>query len=312
MKASWINTTHIEGLLYDHSLERKVSGEKSKNPGTEFITGSINIATDNNCHNVVQVHFTYVTATTSKGGANNTYNVLSKILDGANCVVKDGKEQALKLKIDSAVDVNEWFKDLKDANPIATRRNEGGFVHIIDELNADEKTRNTFKTDMIITNTRDVEAVPEKDLPAKLVLSGYIFNFRKALLPVEFSVVDPNGIKHFQRMDCSPNQPIVTQVWGRQVSQSIKTEIVEESAFGENSVRIRESSVRDFVVTGTSKETYVWDDESTITATEMKQLLQDREIHLATIKKNQEDYQNNSKKGSTAPVISTANSGYNF
>jgi len=29
-----INTTHLEGVLYQHSLSLKVSGEKSKNPGT--------------------------------------------------------------------------------------------------------------------------------------------------------------------------------------------------------------------------------------------------------------------------------------
>jgi hypothetical protein len=28
------NTTHLEGVLYQHNLSLKVSGEKSKNPGT--------------------------------------------------------------------------------------------------------------------------------------------------------------------------------------------------------------------------------------------------------------------------------------
>ena len=34
MKATMKNTTHIEGLLYQHSLTLKTSGENSKNPGT--------------------------------------------------------------------------------------------------------------------------------------------------------------------------------------------------------------------------------------------------------------------------------------
>ena len=34
MKATMKNTTHIEGLLYQHSLSLKTSGENSKNPGT--------------------------------------------------------------------------------------------------------------------------------------------------------------------------------------------------------------------------------------------------------------------------------------
>ena len=47
------NETHIEGYLYEHNLEKKLSGPKSKNPGTEFISGSISIATDEACLNVV-------------------------------------------------------------------------------------------------------------------------------------------------------------------------------------------------------------------------------------------------------------------
>ena len=42
---SMINKTHIEGYLYEHALEKKVSGPNSKNPGTEFISGTISIAT---------------------------------------------------------------------------------------------------------------------------------------------------------------------------------------------------------------------------------------------------------------------------
>jgi hypothetical protein len=70
-----INATHIEGYVYDHKLELRVSGENSKNPGTEFIMGTLNVATDDACTNVVPVHFTYVTATTAKGNANATFGV---------------------------------------------------------------------------------------------------------------------------------------------------------------------------------------------------------------------------------------------
>ena len=67
MKKSFVNNTHIEGKLYNHDLTLKVTGENSKAPGTEFIAGNIEIATDDAGVNIVPVHFTYVTATTSKG-----------------------------------------------------------------------------------------------------------------------------------------------------------------------------------------------------------------------------------------------------
>ena len=79
MKATMINKTHIEGLLYEHDLALKTSGPNSKTPGTEFISGTVSIATDNACVNVVPVHFTYVTATTTKGGVNATFTTLKNI-----------------------------------------------------------------------------------------------------------------------------------------------------------------------------------------------------------------------------------------
>ena len=309
-----INTTHIEGLVYDHKLEKKVSGKESKNPGTEFINGILNVATDDKGMNVVPVHFSYVTATTSKGGTNNTYNALSRIIDENPSVVKVGRDNAMKVRIDSAIGLNEFYADLKDEKPVCAKRNEGGFVHIVNELDEDEKKRSYFETDMLITGVRDVEADPDRNLPAKVVVMGYAFDFRNALLPVEYSVLNENGMKYFQKLDCSPANPTFTKVWGRQISQTIKTEITEESAFGEASVRIRETTNRDFVITGTSKVPYMWDDESTITAMEMKKALQDREIYLASVKKRQEDYQNSKSNGAAAKtaMANTATSGYNF
>ena len=59
MKAKMFNATHIEGVLYQHSLERKESGPNSAKPGTVYISGNIEIATDNALINIVPVHFTY-------------------------------------------------------------------------------------------------------------------------------------------------------------------------------------------------------------------------------------------------------------
>ena len=314
MKKTMFNETHIEGLLYEHKLDLKVSGENSKNPGTEFIAGTIQIATDDACLNVVPVHFTYVTATTKSGGPNNTFNALKRIIDGAPCVTKDGKDNAIKLRCDSALGLNEFYSD-RDGQPslVSVKRNEGGFVHIVtDELNADEKQRATFSTDILITGTRDVEANPDRNTPAKLIIKGYAFDFRKALLPVEFSVLNENGMRYFGNLECSEKRPVFTKVWGRQVSQTVYREIKEESAFGDASVRRVESSNKDFVVTGTAKEPYLWDDEDGITAAELVEALQNREVYLATVRQRQEEYQNSRKAAPTPIAASAANTGYNF
>ena len=112
MSKNLINTTHIEGWLYEHALELKTSGPNSKNPGTQFITGTISIATDNDMTNIVPVHFTYVTATTSKGSASATFTALNNIINKTyGTYMEVGKDKAAKLRIDSAIGLNEFYSD---------------------------------------------------------------------------------------------------------------------------------------------------------------------------------------------------------
>ena len=66
------NEVNPQGRIYDFDIAEKVSGERSKNPGTPYIGGSISIATDECCLNVIKVKFTYVTAITKAGQPNRT------------------------------------------------------------------------------------------------------------------------------------------------------------------------------------------------------------------------------------------------
>jgi hypothetical protein len=311
MKKNLINEAHVEGYLYDHKLEKKVTGAQSKNPGTEFISGTISVATDDKMQNVIQIHYTYVTAVTSKGNANATFTALEKIINDNPTVLNVGAEKAAMVRCDPAIALNEWFRELTDEKPVSVVRNEGGFVHIVNSINEDEKQRNTFKADMVITSVKDVEADPEKNTEAYVKVRGAIFDFKKALLPVEFVVRGKGGMNYFQNMDASAKNPVFTCVWGRQQSQTVVTRTVTESAFGEDEVRERQTTTREFVITGCSKNPYIWDDEDYITAAEMSQAMSDRELYLASVKKRQEEYQA-SKGGSSAAAVSTETAGYNF
>ena len=307
-----INTTHIEGLLYEHKLELRESGPNSKNPGTKFIMGTVDIATDDACTNIVSVHFTYVTATTAKGATNATFTTLMNIVDGKyGTVMANGKENAVKLRIDSALGLNEFYTDRNGQEElVSAKRNEGGFVHVADSLAEDETMRNTFKCDMLITGVKEVEADEEKKLPAKAIVRGAIFDFRGALMPVEFSAVNPNAIKYFVGLGASNATPTFTCVWGRQVSETIVREIRTESAFGEDEVREVKSTRKDFVITGASKEPYVWDDESTLTASEVAEAVANRETYLATIKQRQDEYK--ASKNTATAAAAPSKTGFNF
>lgn len=238
-----INTERIEGRVYQHSLAVKtVSNQASANYGKEFIGGEIEIAVDEEGLNVIPVHFSYVTETTSSGNKNATFANLKRVMEGKTWI-SDGKDEALKVKVDTALALNDFYN--ADGTLISTKRNEGGFVTIVSDL-CPENERNTFTEDMFITNIKRVEANPEKNINEDYVtIRGAIFNFRNDILPVEFMVKNKEGMKYFENLDVSPVAPIFTKIWGKINCGTIVTEVKEDSAFGESSVRTYERKIKE-------------------------------------------------------------------
>ena len=305
------NSTHIEGLVYEHTLELRKSGENSKNPGTEFIMGNLNIATDDACTNIVPVHFTYVTATTSKGNNNATFGLLKDIIDGKiGTVMNNGADKAGKVRIDSAIGLNEFYSDRNGKEElVSVKRNEGGFVHTVSALNADEKARNTFTADMLITSVARIEADEERGTKERVVVRGCVFDFRKAVLPLDFSVTNARGMDYFEGLGASSKSPVFTKVWGRQVSQTVVNKRVEESGWGEANVQESTNTRRDWVITGSNTEPYEWDSEDTITAKELTEAMANREVYLAGVKQRQDEYK---ASKAAAPAAAAPTGGFNF
>lgn len=314
MKKEMINQTHIEGILYAHKLEAKESGKESKNPGTPYVTGTIDIATDDKHTNIVSVHFTYVApnypAKENKlPKPNPNYPILMNIINGKIKTVMDSSwSDAARIRVDSAIGLNEFYSE-RDGEEVlvSAKRNEGGFIHIITDnnLDADEKHRNTFKVDMVITGTAEREGDPDKGIADSLIVKGCIFDFRKALLPVEFVATNPGAINYFLGLGASSKEPVFTNIWGNQVSTTVTRTITEESAFGEPSIRETSYSRKDWVITGARTETYEWDSEDTITVNELKKAMSDRETVLATIKQRAAEWranQANAIKTTTVPA----------
>lgn len=311
-----INREHLEGRVYDHSLSLKVTGENSKHPGTEYIRGSLDVATDDDILNIVTVNFTYVTATTSKGNSNETFSVLKRIIDSGKTVVADGAENATLVKIDTALGLNDFYTNRNGKEElVSAKRNDGGFVSIVSRVDPVEAKRNKFECDMLINGTRLVEADEERNIPSDyLVVKGAVFNFRNAILPVEFIVRSSGGIRYFESLEASPSNMVFTKVWGEIKSQTIVDKREEESAFGEAAVREYERKVREWVIIGAAKEPYEMDDEQAgITTEEIKQMLSDREVYLADVKRRADEWQlQKASAPSISSNISVAVNSFNF
>lgn len=308
MAKKFINATHVEGLIYNHSLEEKVSGPNSKVPGTKFISGTVEVATDDALVNIVPVHYTYVTAMTAAGKENPTYTTLANIINGTfKTVVADGADRAQKIRIDSAIGLNEFYSDRSGTEElVSVKRNEGGFAHTNGNFTNDETLRNTFDVDIVITGVRRVEGDPDRGTEDKVIVKGAIFDFRGSLLPVEFSVINPAAMNYFEGLDASNKNPVFTRVTGRQVSETIVRQITEEGAFGEPKVREVSSSRKDFVITWAKAEPYVWDDESTITVDEFKKAISDRELTLAELKRRNDEFKASRNNAGSAFTTTTS------
>lgn len=308
-----INTERIEGRIYQHNLTIKtVQNQTSANYGKEFISGNLEVAVDEAGLNVIPVHFTYVTEQTSSGKTNATFTNLKRIIDEDNTWVKVGKDNALKVRIDTALALNDFYT--QDGNLVSVKTNEGGFVSFVNGDLCPENERNTFAADMVITKVDRVEANPEKNIDEDYVtVRGAIFNFRNDLLPVDFTVRHKDGMKYFEDLGASNAEPVYTKIWGKIMCMTSISEVKEDSAFGESSVRTYERKEKEWTITGTAKVTYDFGDEKVLTADELKKAMQNRETMLAETKARSDEYR--ASKAATPAVTATTtinNSGFNF
>lgn len=320
MKKTMINQVHTEGYLYEHKIEKKVS-----KAGQEFFKGTVSVATDENCTNIVTYEFIYVTPTYAKSGKENkNYKVLENIYSSGKTktVMAAGKENALKLKIDGTIGVNDFYSE-RDNQIVTFVRNEASFINVVSYLNEDEKKRNVFKADFLITGVFRKEAEPEKSLPERANIKGALFNdYSKTLIPVTFTAYNQGAISYFENLEASSSNPVFTQVAGQIQAQEIISVTETEGAFGEALVEERRSTRKEYVITWAKGETYAWDDEETLTANELKEMMGKRELHLAEVQKNFEEYQKSKGASSntsatvvntTAPNATTvASSNFNF
>lgn len=301
-----VNEVHGEGYLYEHKLEKRYS-EKNK---TDFISGKITIATNEDCTNTVDFHFVYVTPVYSKSGKPNpNYKLLENIVNSGTekTVMGGGRENALKLRVDGQIGVNDFVG--ADKEIVSQVRNEVSFINM--STNVDGKA--TFKTDMLITNAFRKEADEERNIQEHLVIKGATFNdFTKALLPVSYTVYNPDAIKYFESLEPSSSTPVFTKVWGQICSQEFVSKIETKSAFGEDLVEERKTTKKEYVVTGAASDCYEWDAEDTILASEVKAAMSNRELHLAEVKKNYEAYQASKSAPSATPAANVATGGFAF
>lgn len=321
-KANFINREKIEGYVYStgsgfNQLSTRTAGEKAKNPGAEYIAGDLDIAVDENGLNVITVHYSYVTPQTKKGTPNGTYATLKKIIDSPDRTwLTGGKDNAIKVQCTGvAIAVNDFIAS--DGSKVAALRNENGFCNIVNDLGP-EADRNTFMTDMLIAKVTHVDANEERGIKDDFTrVSGCIFGYGAeipTLIPATFVVRNPGGMNYFEDLEVTQKDPVFTKVWGRINCMTIRTERVEESAWGEAMVTPSEKKSREYVITGTAKIPYEFGNKDVLTAEDVNKMNQNRQIKLAEIESRFKENQKNTATTSSFPTesVPVASGDFNF
>lgn len=317
------NTEVIEGRIYTHDLAiRTVENKNSENYGKEFINGTIDVATDDAGLNVIQVHYSYVTATTKQGKGNVSYNALKQIIDNGKTIMNDGIENATCVKLTPSIALNDFYPQGQD-ELVSTPRHEGGFVTILRgpaDLKEEGPARCSFQADMLITNVIHVDVNEERGIMQDyLQLKGCIFNYRNDILPITFVIKKPEGMKYFENAGIDPSNPMYTGVRGHIENRTVKIEKTVESAFGEDAVDVTERRVREWVVDTANKLPYDFGNPDILTAEDITKGMENRNVMLAEIKQRSVEYYANANKTSSttfaaapAPAAAIPSGGFKF
>ena len=296
MRKSWINEVLIEGYVFNiggnGQLYTGTTGPDSKRPNTDYISGTINIAVDEEGINVVPVRFNFVTERWNNGNPNPSWNILKEIAAGGKTWQEVGKEKAMRLRLACSVGVNDFLG--RDGNMVEARVINCSFAHPA-LFNFGAK-RNNFKIDMLIAATALQEVENGDDY---LNVRGYTFDYRGALIPITLSIHNKDGIHYFESQDISNSNPMLTQLWGKIISTTQEIEKEVESAFGAPVIEKTTQTLRAWEIEGCLPEPYPFDDESTLTWSELKTALQNREVQKAEAKQRQEERQQTQEKSAS-------------
>jgi hypothetical protein len=110
------NSMNIEGKIYQFDLTEKVTGENSKQPGTHYINGTLDVAIDKDQSNIVQVHYSYVAPEYSSGKTNTSYTAMEKIINSGKTVVTDAYGKVTEITATTIIIGGSYDRDLESTN----------------------------------------------------------------------------------------------------------------------------------------------------------------------------------------------------
>ena len=283
------NQAEVVGRVYDlgegfRALQVKtVKNEQSENYGKEFIQGTIHVAVDDEGLSIVPVEYTYVTPTFKSGKVNSTFTVLKSIIENDSTWMSKGKDGAAIVRLTPSIETNDFIN--REGQLVEAKQLQGGFAELCSLDTYNLKKGATFQAQMVITGA--VRHIPEEDNEKEyMTIKACAFNFRKEIQPVELKVYDQRGFAMLEEI--TPNSPIFSTVTGMVDNRTIKTTQEEPSDWGVPVVKEVTRRIREWVVTNIQFSEDITED-SAVTVADLTTAIQNREIHKADVKRQNEE-----------------------
>ena len=295
-KAKFINSVNLRGYVFSHTLQQRSTAEYN------YISGTMNVATDDKGINVVPVNF-FVREKTKTGSVNATYTNLKQIIE-SDATFENAGTDALRVRVDGAIDVNDFYN--RDGELVSGKRVRGSFCHFLnatEDISTDKMPATLFEADVLLQSAAERET---NDGSEYVSLQGFAFNYRGDVLPVTFSISSPEGTNFFLGEDISASNPYFGKVQGEIRSTVVVTEREQDSsqlAFGAPVVHETSRTFRTWEVTAADVNTGM--SELTITQEELEKGIKEREVRLAELKAKTEE-RNGSAAGSAGFPASAA------
>ena len=288
------NSAVITGYVYGAKLEKKtVERADSTMFGKPYIKGSIDIVTDDAYKNIVTINYVFVTEVYSSGKPNSTYKLLEKIMTDHLTITENGIEKAAYVEAKPSIVVNDWISD-RTGEPtiVSNRRLEGGFLS--QKSASSNPYTNTFSVDTLITKARVIEANEERHIAEDYAeFSGYVFDFRGAFHPVTFVGRDQKKVDFVNSYgaEITDTHPLYCKVVGEVLQTTETYTVTVEGLFGdveeEKTRRVNELLISNVIKPADGR----YDDALSEGVDAVTEGLQNRELHLAEVKKQWEDRQ---------------------
>lgn len=291
LNTTFQNDVQMTGYVFNSDFRKGVTKATNKwHPNEGYISGTVNVATDDQALNVVPVNFFAYEKRTDKDGnkiPNETYETLEQIISGQT--YERVANQAMKVRISGTVDTNDFYST-RNNKLITSQRVNGRFIHIANQNMT--VTPASFNVNMVVVGA--VEKEPEGRAPF-MEVKGYVFNYNGSrLFPVTFECYDSSGINFIQSLDVSSSNPSVLNLWGNIQTTIIELQSAEQEAVSAGfGVRPSVSTgmtktIRSWVITGADAERCPQFGEEPFTKAIVKNLVDERNVRLQTMQQQAE------------------------